>query len=95
MDFLLDRNVSHFEGSRSPILMRKSHSSPRLQRKNVHWSDSLEEICYIPSRASTASCTDDLKSYFISTRTTGNMDSKKLRKEYDLYLVDELLADLV
>lgn len=93
----------------SPLLTRKNKCSPNFQRKNVHWSDSLEEICYIPSRDGfsyrvnrTGSLTFShsklpvgCATYPKSVLKGREEDYDKQRRERDLSLVYELLAELV
>lgn len=94
--------------SQSPLLPRKYECSPTLQRKYVHWSDSLEEVCYIPSRdgfsfrvktqkgqESTNKLSLGFATYPKSVLKRSSGKNDKQRREQDLSLVDELLAELV
>ena len=88
----------HFPALRGPTLMRKAKKSPKQQKKTVHWAESLENICYIPSRTSESAYgrNTELDSFLISAkRDIESTDSEKFRRELDLFLVEELLADLV
>ena len=89
----------HFSGLREPILMRTAPKCPKHTKKNVHWAESLEDICYIPSRTNDIvySRNKDLRTilFIENERNIESMNSDRLRKEMDLFLVEELLADLV
>ena len=96
--------------SESPIMARKSNYIPNFHRKNVHWSENLVDICYIPSKdgfCNGVSRTEPFPvnrlhlastSYpksVLKVKEETNLYQNDLRREQDLCLVDGLLAELI